>query len=354
MAKHVIFLVHGMGDTTMGWSAPLQKAIKEKYQLYRVASRKRFEATFQFKELNYNYVFQSHIDKWQENAASVTNLLQASGIDNASLNYLNQFSSKAARKEFASTHILDVILYRFMKGIKSQVIAHLSEQMVGKLNESSTVPNWSIVCHSLGTAVMHDVMQANMTTDHYPLATAHGVAKVYMTIANVSKVLEDSDTNVYTSAVRPELADRNKPFSCRQFINISHSLDPFTKVNPFKPKWKKGARKPLNDLRTESYGNIKISGLTGWNPHDFGHYIDNPGTHVALFRGLLTQGSISEVELQKQKTLFKQRTLSGQFSAVKNAVDTIRLDDRSTFSEAVIQWTKFQQSIQLLIDQARQ
>lgn len=207
--KHVIFLVHGMGDTVPGWSAPVQNLIRQKYQLYRVASRQKFDSHFVFKEINYNHVFEAHIEKWKDNAASVTSVLEASGIDDALLNRLMGMTRKTTRRDFANTHVLDVILYRFMRGIKSQVISHISDQLVGKLNEGDTVPPYSMICHSLGTAVMHDVMQANLTTDHFPLSTAHGLPKVYMTLANVSRVLEDADTHVYTSAVRPQLADRN-------------------------------------------------------------------------------------------------------------------------------------------------
>lgn len=345
MPKHVIFLVHGMGDTNPGWSTPIQNLIKKKYNLYRVATRQKFDSTFNFREINYNHVFISHIEKWKENATAVTRVLEASGIDSDLLKTLMKFSSGTANKDFASTHILDVILYRYMKGIKSQVIAHVSEQLVAKLNESGTVPDYSIICHSLGTAVMHDVMQTNLTTDHFPLSTAYGLPRVYMTLANVSRVLEDTDTNVYTSAVRPELVDRNRLYGCNQFINVAHSLDPFTKVKTFRPSWKKGANQPLNNLRYDAYQSFNISGLTGFNPHDFMHYLENPKTHVALFRNLLTPGSVSEQELKEQLENHRQLTLGGQFNQVKTAVQSMQLDDRSSINEAVKAWTDFQQLV---------
>jgi hypothetical protein len=349
MAKHIIFLVHGMGDTVPGWSKPVQALIRQKYNLYRVANRQKFDKNFSFKEINYNHVFENHIEKWQENASAVTSILEASGIDSDLLNTLMGFSTKTARKEFASTHVLDVILYRFMKGIKSQVIAHISEQLVGKLNESSTVPPYSIICHSLGTAVMHDVMQANLTTDHFPLSTAHGLPRVYMTVANVSRVLEDSDTHVYSSAVRPQLADRSRIYACSQFINVAHTLDPFTKVRTFKPGWEKGATAALNNLRYDSYEPISISGLTGFNPHDFEHYLRSPETHVALFRNLLTRRSISDTELAIREEEHRQLTLGGQFDPVEAAVKNIQLDDQSSLNNAVLAWSKFQQVVKSFI-----
>lgn len=351
MSKHVLFLVHGMGDTVPGWSRPVQNLIKQKYNLYAVSNRQKFDSHFAFKEINYNHVFEGHIEKWKDNGAAVTNVLEASGIDSDLLDTLMGFTSKTARKEFASTHILDVILYRFMKGIKSQVISHISEQLVGKLNEAQTVPPYSIICHSLGTAVMHDVMQANLTTDHFPLSTAHGLPEVYMTLANVSRVLEDSDSNVYASAVRPELKDRNKLYGCNQFISVAHALDPFTKVKTFKPAWKKGASKPLNNLRYDSFQPVSISGLTGFNPHDFEHYLQHPKTHVALFRNLLTKRSIKNSELETQIEAHQQVTVGGEFNAVKTAVQAIQLNDDSSLDEAVKAWATFQQTVKDLMPQ---
>lgn len=345
MPKQVIFLVHGMGDTSTGWSKPVQELIKSKYDLYKVSTREKFNSNFVFKEINYNHVFEDHIQTWKENSALLTNKLEASGTDEKVLESLTSIPNKAARESFANTHILDVILYRFMKGLKSQVITDISNQIVGKLNDSivsNNLPKYSIVCHSLGTAVMHDVMQANLTTSHLPLSTAYGIPNTYMTIANVSRVLEDSDTSVYTSAVRPRLKDRGKLYGCTRFINVRHELDPFTKVRTFNPPWKKGAAKPLNNLHSDSYENIKISGLTDINPHDLEHYLENPDTHVALFKGLSGKRAISQKEHDAQMLIHKQKTAAGQFNEVRTAVNNIDISDDSSIATAFQAWLAFQ------------
>jgi hypothetical protein len=352
MPKHVLFLVHGMGDTVPGWSDPVQQCIRDTYQQYKIARLKKFEHNFTLCELNYNHVFKSHIEKWEENAKAVTSLLEASGIDNKLLETLMRFSSKTARKEFASTHVLDVILYRYMKGLKSQVIAHLSEQIVGKLNETSSVPAYSVICHSLGTAVMHDVMQANLTTPHFPLSTAHGVPDLYMTLANVSRILQDSDSNVYTSAVRPRLADNARLFGCNQFINVAHTLDPFTRVKTFKPGWTKGAANALDNLRYDSYQSVKISGLTGFNPHDLEHYLQNPATHVPLFRSLISKGAIKDAEFEQQMAAHRQKTLEGHFDNVKARIEAIDLSEDGSLGNAVDAWTAFQKLVKDMRDQS--
>lgn len=342
MEKQVIFLVHGMGDTKQGWSQPIQGLIKQKYSLYRISNLQPFDSQYVFKEINYNQVFEDHIETWKEKSQIVTNKLEASGIDSDVLNTLMGFTSKTAKKAFASTHVLDVILYRFMKSLKSQIIANITTQIVGKLSD---VPKYSIICHSLGTAVMHDVMQANLTTNEFPISTTHGIPNVYMSIANISRVLQDADTNVYTSAVRPRLKDKNKLYGCTRFINLRHALDPFTKINPFDPKWKKGASDPLNNLYRDSYESIKISGLTGNNPHDFSHYLEHPACHVALFRGLAGKSAVRKSELDQQLDLHKQKTISAQLKNVKNAIDGIEIRDNASLNDAIVAWTAFQELI---------
>lgn len=347
MPKHVIFLLHGMGDTRPGWSQSLQTLIKQKYQLYKISSIKKFDQQFEFSELNYNQFFTRHIERWQEKASAITTVLEASGIPSDLLARLLGYTSKTARKDFASTHVLDFILYRFMKGLKSQIIAHLSEQLVGRLNESASVPSYSVICHSLGTAVMHDVMQANLTTPHFPLSTAHGVPEVYMSVANVSRILQDSDSDVYRSAVRPRLSGNQRPYGCNQFINLAHSLDPFTRVKTFKPDWKKGANNPLNSLKYESYQSVGIAGLTGVNPHDFEHYLDNPDAHVPLFRALMSKRVIKDSELKTQRDAYHQRTFDGQLNTVKSAIKNIDVGAEFSLDKALAAWTEYQQLIQL-------
>jgi hypothetical protein len=342
MPKHVIFLIHGMGDTVSGWSQPIQELIKAKARLYVMPKASGIGTTYEFKEINYNHVFEGHREKWRKNSAEVLKVLNASGIGDSLLTTLTGFADKTTKQTFANTHVLDVILYRFMNGIKSQVIAHISEQLVGKLNETSKVPAYSIVSHSLGTAVMHDVMQTNLTTDHFPLSTAHGLPHLYMTIANVSRALEPADANVYTSVVRPRLKQAGHLHGCNFFVNLRHAFDPFTMFRTFAPRWKKGAREALNNLMFDRYQSFQIDGLTGPNPHDLAHYLEHPTTQVALFRGLLGKGAVREAELDKQLKLYEAATLEGKFTSVKDAVEQISIGDDASFDDAVKAWSLFQ------------
>ena len=354
MSKHIVFLLHGMGDTSSGWSQPLQEQLHKKYKDYKVSESIKLKNKCEFKELNYNHIFTSHIEKWQSNGRAVESQLEASGATSKTLSWLASISQATAKKEFLATHVLDVILYRYIKGIQSQIISHLSSAIVGTLNAHSvpgTVPSWSVICHSLGTAVMHDVMQANMTTDEFPLGSAHGTPVLYMTIANVSRILQDSDSDVYRSAVRPTLKDRSKLYSCHRFVNVRHELDPFTIPSRFNPPWKKGHSNPVYNLRKASnFATIETKGLTGINPHDLGHYLEHPQVHAEIFRNIVGNIEISAAEINKQAKIHEQRTLSGQFDALKDEVEKLKLTDRKSLSDAVAAWTRFQTTVRQLKD----
>lgn len=352
MGKHIVFLLHGMGDTTSGWSQPLQELLHKKYKNYKVSEAIKLKNKCEFKELNYNNIFTSHIEKWQSNGRAVESQLEASGVTSKTLSWLASISQATAKKEFLATHVLDVILYRYIKGIQSQIISHLSSAIVGTLNAHSvpgTVPSWSIICHSLGTAVMHDVMQANMTTDEFPLGSAHGAPDLYMSVANVSRILQDSGSDVYRSAVRPPLKDRSKLYSCHRFVNVRHQLDPFTIPSQFNPPWKKGHTDPVYDLRkANSFETIETKGLTGVNPHDLEHYLEHPKVHAEIFRNIVGNIEISTAEINKQVTLHEQRTVAGQFDSIKDTVDKLKLTNKKSLADVVTAWTKFQTTVKQL------
>ena len=175
MSKHIVFLLHGMGDSSSGWSQPLQEQLHKKYKNYKVSESIKLKNKCEFKELNYNHIFTSHIEKWSSNGRAVESQLEASGATSKTLSWLASISQATAKKEFLSTHVLDVILYRYIKGIQSQIISHLSSSIVGTLNAHSvpgTVPSWSVICHSLGTAVMMKCQPtAKLTAPVFPLPT---------------------------------------------------------------------------------------------------------------------------------------------------------------------------------------
>ena len=129
-------------------------------------------------------------------------------------------------------------------------------------------------------------------------------------------------------------------------------MSPWASRLQYTPSWKKGSAKPLNNLQYDSYQRLSISGLTGTNPHDFEHYLEHPGTHVPLFRNLISKGAVKDAEFTEQLEAHKQATVGGQFDTVKTAVENIQLSDESSLSTAIKAWADYQLLIKSLAPQS--
>ena len=80
MAKHLLFLVHGIGDTKPNWSRPIQELIRTLYAGYHVSKMMPFDQYFAFHEINYNDKFKARRTDWKNASASVVNALGDGGL----------------------------------------------------------------------------------------------------------------------------------------------------------------------------------------------------------------------------------------------------------------------------------
>lgn len=112
MAKHQIFVVHGMGHFEPGWSEVLQRQIVDCFD--RFPRAKGFAADIEFKEINYNQVFEAWRKQWREDAQGAASALAAEGLGQGIAAKLVDLAGKPAGDGFLRTHVLDVIAYRFL------------------------------------------------------------------------------------------------------------------------------------------------------------------------------------------------------------------------------------------------
>ena len=157
MAKQVIILVHGMGTHAKG-------NIKKEYTQAVKDAAKRFnvnDAGFLSKvdlvEFNYSHYLDSIRKQFADNATARTSgfkYLDGKGFASDLVQQLTNFESKFGKDEFYYTHWLDVILYGTMYfGEKIRIdFIKLFEQQRKKHGHK----NMHVICHSLGTAVVHD------------------------------------------------------------------------------------------------------------------------------------------------------------------------------------------------------
>jgi hypothetical protein len=323
MAKHVIFLVHGMGDFTDGWSKDtIQPQIASLYSAYKIAKDLPFDQLFRLQEITYNDRFEGLRNRWKKDSQAVLAEFKKAGVEKGVGTELAKAGGVLGVDNFLGTHVLDVGLYKITsvrESIKTKVATRVLDTLLK--DPSGEIPRWSIIAHSLGTAVTHDTIHA-LFTQKFDGRTLEGITKahVLMMVANVSRVLEDQSADVYLSATKPGALPGSG--ACRHFINAKHDWDPFPRVKEFRPldDWP--------DVQTRQEGRfvlVKINAIQSKNVHALSHYLSNPKVHVEFFRRILpAEGLIPEEELKQASTLFEAATPFGQFQALQESLKALQ------------------------------
>lgn len=303
MARHLIFLVHGMGvyskqgangkwepDKSL-WHDEQEALLKKHYQDYRSHinipgfDMPEFDDAFEIVPIVYDQVFTRVLQEWANRADEML----ATGVIN-SLDFVKKIMgwmrSDKLMTEFFFTHFGDVFLYRYFDHFEQSVQANVQAGIVSKLidQNSGVQRKWSVIGHSLGTKIVHDSIEALYHDSTINIGDEIQPAQVIALIANVCDVLERPDQNVVDSSIYPS-GDATNNSACRHLICSSHKWDFFTNIDPYKPKggrWATAtnARRFINLRNIET---VDLSAENWWNVHSFKNYIAHPGIHIPLF-----------------------------------------------------------------------
>jgi hypothetical protein len=305
MRKHVLFFVHGMGSyvTKSGtanhaWAKAAANSLKEQYKKYRLLKGIPFEERFDVIHINYDTKFHEILKRWEEESQTI---LAAGGAGAAEMDKLLGWLQGGSQLDdnYSWTHVVDVILYKFSL-VRQAVKAHVANQFRSALapNANGAVTSWSVISHSLGTIVTHDVLHALDSTSVNQagisiLDSMVPSANVVAMVANVTKVME-SDIDVYDSLVVPSSAVKMQS-ACFNYLSFNNKLDPFVQPRPFAP-----TGRPAWDVAraNETYLDVETRNVHELNVHSFSNYIVNPAVHIPLLERLCGIGSI----LPKEKT----------------------------------------------------
>lgn len=282
--KPLVFLIHGMGVHKAGWSRMFRNKFAEKALLYRPQAS--LEDDIEFAEITYDQVFRDAIQNW---AATNTRLLSEIGeadreMAEQAVGWLDGMGEEERNPIW--TQVADVLLWRLSPFFSFTVRTHVAKCIAEKLRQrmgrdGQHHARASIISHSLGTSVIHDVL-ADFAHGRYTGDNAAGNGfnaeffrfESLHTIANVSRVLERSESPVYTSRVRPgRMGDKHS--YCKHFYNYRNKWDPFTCPKPFEPPWE-----------VRWYHDKPVAHLYGENPHSITHYVENPLVHIPMLRGI--------------------------------------------------------------------
>lgn len=293
MARHVMFLLHGIGqrapdgstnkaaDAAASWStAPVELLIRlaKKYEPDIDCSLNPSPTGIRIVPLSYCDVLVRELEAWDAFGSSDVAAAFGDKFPTIGAGRLAQLKGISKRDSglFWSGPV-DVLLYRLF--LDGDIRAHVREQIAQGLIGSSvggTLPTCSFICHSMGTAVLHDTLAELLASPQQFGGFANMDIHLYASVANVSKVLQGK-FNPNDSPVRPlgTPSDSRFPACVRTFVNAHNLSDPVAHIGMFRPKW---------DPTRCDYIDIEETTLKWIDVHGLVHYLENPRVHIPMLR----------------------------------------------------------------------
>lgn len=288
-----LFLVHGMGKHEAGWHQPVEALLREIYGRYRVARFVSFDERFEVVPIGYDDIFRDLLARWQQDAAAIGPL--AEGVGAGQVENLVGWLRGVDPDQFVWSHAADVLLYRLFFDVRQTVRTAVARQIADAIVDLKANETWSVIAHSLGTAVVHDALDM-LWTGTLPggggtgFSAAQNKAQLVMMVSNVSRVLETSP-DVYESTVRPGDAF-DAGAGCFHFLNARHRYDPFALPRRFDPlAWPRP-----DSIALGRYLPVEVDHIHQSNVHSLEHYLANPRVHVPMLRCLTFERAVSQDE----------------------------------------------------------
>lgn len=336
MAKHLLFFIHGMGKHDDTWHEPGLKVLKASFDEYPLLKKHfEFDDTFEPVPVVYDNEFEDLRKRWGQDVADVKAALlgDLDGVDETRKqlvqNKMDDISewTGAGGDTFFATHAMDVILYRFFKTVRMNVNIQVANQ-IGQMIKGAdgVLPSWSVLAHSLGTAVCHNTLHSMYSTE-FPngitLRTEDTRPRVVMMVSNLSRVLQLPSLPVLDeiSHVRPGSALSGR--CCMYYLNVRHRLDPFTIPKPFAPDtWPEAETYNSKQYQHIVPSHFLIKRLE--EVHDFDHYLRNPRVHVPFFRAVLGEDFVPESDFLQAKRRFDAEVIDSSTDVIREKLEKLQ------------------------------
>lgn len=310
MAKSTVFLVHGVGKQTKGWSTKKDgpvTTLTTAAKRYACFKDRPLTDQINFVEIRYDDIFDAVLDSWSNLATQLK--ADAGGLlTGGSLKVLDDL--KKGNKNTFAQYGGDVLLYRLFPVYAKAVLLRVMAQITAEVAKNDAV-DYGLVAHSLGTTVAHDALHiladgtwqgTGLIVDDVDLGKAGisgeqtAIDKVFaldrdnpyapgssrfrwysiMMVANTSPLLHVTRKDPYSSYVRCGVYNDTRSIS-HFFYDVDHRLDPICWVKPFTKSETHWTVDPVE---------ITLDHIYDSNVHSFAHYLMHPAVHGPLFRDL--------------------------------------------------------------------
>ena len=270
MPRQVVFLVHGIGDHKKGWSKPVVKYLDTVGERYASVEGPISDQVV-FKEIAYGDVFDKQLARWDADVDAVA----ANGIVPQAKDAV-AWMDGITEGGFVWTHLGDVVLFLSRKtraAAVSEVVAQMARAIA---DENDPDTEFSIIAHSMGTAMTMEAVNALATPipgiDWTGLPPDFRFREVMM-LSNTSRFLQRPD-------LRADIESRLLPKKlrttglCSTYRNVFHQRDPVSWVRRFS----------LTATTDAGYLAVPIEHYHARNIHGFTHYLEHPAVHGAVLR----------------------------------------------------------------------
>ena len=333
MPSRILFLLHGIGqrapagsanrpgDAAASWpKAPVQLLIDlaKRYKPDVDIGLDPGPTGIKIVPLSYCELIVSQLDEWgalsNDAPAMLKDKLPALGTE---IDALGQVTGEDATAFWNGP--VDLFFYRFF--MDQAIRTHVRQQIQAAM--TADVTGVGFICHSMGTAVLHDTLAEIFDDPATFGALANMKVLLYASIANVSSVFQ-SIADPHISTVRPKRSLKSGGRGLARvdvFVNAHHLLDPVPHLGMFRPKWD-AARSFYFDIDTGPPKWIDVHGLV--------KYLLNPRVHVPIIE-TMCNAEISETKKKEETQKYDAMVgdpcpaalakLTADVSAVRSAWD---------------------------------
>jgi hypothetical protein len=317
----LLFLVHGVGVHPKGWSDDVRDKLDAAAAQYAEfgAGRPRFSERVTVAEIQYDTIFDDLVARWREQADALDAFSRGQGRPLPRLVQWLRGPLPGDTRGFFWSTALDALLYRGFALVRDHVRASVMSQFVTALTEHMATDSVeaSVLAHSLGTGVTHDVLHllgSSPVGDNEAFHVSRFQFENIFMLADTALLGPKAvlDIDPATSIVRPSSAGADGGY-CQFFMNVWHRFDPVAVTAPFRPTTWGDGYTPVGPLEHFHEANV----------HAFDHYLDNPAVHVPIINATLGFAAVTADEARAARAAYPQigsPECSAQIAALKAKV----------------------------------
>lgn len=348
--KRVLFLAHGIGEfddseVNKPWWQKVRVVLDQKVtklvespEINGAALRTAFDETV-FVGLNYD-------DRMRELVATMTArdqefVARLKGIKGLGA-LAPVFTGSKEKQNFLHTHVFDLLIYRTMPEHRGFIREDLKQEMreAFKLHGTAPETKYSVMAHSLGTVVMHDVLHELSANPREGVRLGSGfrLHNLFM-IANTSALLRDG-YDPRTSNVRPKLAEFEAGY-VERYWDFAHKLDPVAQFFSF--------RSYMKDLKKEllkGFEFVTVDHFLEPNIHSYTHYLRDPRVHLRIFHGLYGEDVLPRQVIDQSDKEQKGGGVPDTLKGVKSGAQKLLQQEPRSLSTAIKRIVKFLKMIE--------